>query len=89
LPLNASFVVYIYKRTSRYGWQISVSPRKLKRLNWQTHQLEGLALFGASGFKSPLPHQQLTAICELSGWSSICQVQHGGKTNRLDTLSGL
>src|ERR1700737_2480688 len=27
--------------------------------NWQTHQLEGLALFGASGFKSPLPHQLL------------------------------
>ena len=30
--------------------------------NWQTHQLEGLAVVIPSGFKSPLPHQPLKAM---------------------------
>jgi preprotein translocase subunit SecG len=29
--------------------------------NWQTHQLEGLALARAWGFESPLPHQHLSS----------------------------
>ena len=30
--------------------------------NWQTHQLEGLALARAWGFESPLPHHHLTSL---------------------------
>ena len=38
------------------------SPLSRKWRNWQTHQLEGLALARSWGFESPLPHQQLTAF---------------------------
>src|SRR4051812_34812849 len=41
--------------------------------NWQTHQLEGLAVAIPWGFESPLPHQQLTAIFTIRQLSS-CQV---------------
>ena len=37
--------------------------------NWQTHQLEGLALARAWGFESPLPHQSETA--QLSWHSAL------------------
>src|SRR5438132_13606493 len=30
--------------------------------NWQTHQLEGLALARAWGFESPLPHQMQSPL---------------------------
>ena len=53
--------------------------------NWQTHQLEGLALARACGFESPLPHQQLTSIFDVRSWSCgqvFGQVHKGGKANR-------
>ena len=42
--------------------EVSDSPSTRKWRNWQTHQLEGLAVAIPWGFESPLPHQQLTAI---------------------------
>ena len=53
------------------------SPPSRKWRNWQTHQLEGLALAIAWGFESPLSHQQLTAILERSSLSrcqGCCQI---------------
>jgi hypothetical protein len=42
----------------RPSWRRSSSvPSSRKWRNWQTHQLEGLALARAWGFESPLPHQ--------------------------------
>ena len=31
--------------------------------NWQTHQLEGLAVAIPWGFESPLPHQTTNTLC--------------------------
>ena len=41
-------------RALRRSWSSDPSLRKWR--NWQTHQLEGLALARAWGFESPLPH---------------------------------
>src|SRR5512147_285762 len=44
-------------------------PSSRKWRNWQTHQLEGLAVAIPWGFESPLPHQSLTAIFSSREWS--------------------
>ena len=47
----------IATETLRAGWaRTFISPSSRKWRNWQTHQLEGLALARAWGFESPLPH---------------------------------
>ena len=52
------------RRTSQPGWQYERSIGFLKPAEVaerQTHQLEGLAIARSWGFKSPLPHQYLSA----------------------------
>src|SRR5262245_1494650 len=41
---------------------IGVAPSTRKWRNWQTHQLEGLAVAIPWGFESPLPHQTSLSI---------------------------
>src|SRR5215216_927251 len=46
---------------------LQVRPRTRKWRNWQTHQLEGLAVAIPWGFESPLPHQ-LYVVKKEDGW---------------------
>ena len=62
-------------------------PLSRKWRNWQTHQLEGLALARAWGFESPLPHQDIKRP-EKSGLSLFCsQTGHGLVTHSKTSMT--
>src|SRR5262249_6326059 len=46
---------------------VEASSHLRKWRNWQTHQLEGLALARAWGVESPLPHQDSTSLTSRRG----------------------
>ena len=50
-----------------------ICPQTRKWRNWQTHQLEGLAIAISWGFESPLPHQPSLTLVKQSvsyGWQA-------------------
>ena len=47
--------------------------------NWQTHQLEGLAVAIPWGFESPLPHHSTLAHGEPSIMSNVLSEQFAGR----------